>query len=183
MLFCNGREKIFFYRSFFDGGAGGILPRWEGSSRGRKNSPPDCFSSLFESLPHNTDAKTEDRLLEPVLCFGGVGGIRTLGTLLTYTRFPVVLVMTASIPLHFHVSAALAPASALARSCAQSLLIIYAYQAFVNCFFRFFAFLRAGRRMRPALAPAIGSIAQKNAAASFSVLRSCRRRDAPAGRD
>ena len=32
--------------------------------------------------------------------FGGVGGIRTLGTLLTYTRFPVVLVMTSSILLH-----------------------------------------------------------------------------------
>ena len=32
--------------------------------------------------------------------FGGVGGIRTLGRLLTVTRFPVVLVMTASIPLH-----------------------------------------------------------------------------------
>ena len=38
--------------------------------------------------------------------FGGVGGIRTLGTLLTYTRFPVVLVMTASIPLRIPVSAA-----------------------------------------------------------------------------
>ena len=35
-------------------------------------------------------------------CFfsGGAGGIRTLGTLLTYTRFPVVLVMTSSILLH-----------------------------------------------------------------------------------
>ena len=31
---------------------------------------------------------------------GGVGGIRTLGRLLTVTRFPVVLVMTSSIPLH-----------------------------------------------------------------------------------
>ena len=35
-----------------------------------------------------------------LLCFGGVGGIRTLGRLLTVTRFPVVLVMTSSIPLH-----------------------------------------------------------------------------------
>ena len=53
---------------------------------------------------------------------GGVRGIRTLGTLLTYTRFPVVLVMTASISLHmtngepcgpaFCLSAAIAPASA-----------------------------------------------------------------------
>ena len=32
--------------------------------------------------------------------FGGVGGIRTLGPLLTATRFPVVLVMTTSILLH-----------------------------------------------------------------------------------
>ncbi len=31
--------------------------------------------------------------------FGGVGGIRTLGRLLTVTRFPVVPVMTSSIPL------------------------------------------------------------------------------------
>ena len=44
--------------------------------------------------------------------FGGVRGIRTLGTLLTYTRFPVVLVMTASISLHLYLSAAIAPASA-----------------------------------------------------------------------
>ena len=46
---------------------------------------------------------------------GGVGGIRTLGTLLTYTRFPVVLVMTASIPLHVHLSAAVAPPLLLDR--------------------------------------------------------------------
>ena len=44
--------------------------------------------------------------------FGGVRGIRTLGTLLTYTRFPVVLVMTASISLRMYLSAAIAPASA-----------------------------------------------------------------------
>ena len=31
--------------------------------------------------------------------YGGVGGIRTLGPLLTATRFPVVLVMTTSILL------------------------------------------------------------------------------------
>ena len=36
--------------------------------------------------------------------FGAVGGIRTLVPLLTTTRFPVVLVMTSSIPLHIHVS-------------------------------------------------------------------------------
>ena len=32
--------------------------------------------------------------------YGAVGGIRTLVPLLTTTRFPVVLVMTSSIPLH-----------------------------------------------------------------------------------
>ena len=35
----------------------------------------------------------------PVTLFGAVGGIRTLGRLLAVTRFPVVLVMTTSIPL------------------------------------------------------------------------------------
>ena len=35
-----------------------------------------------------------------VLSYGAVGGIRTLVPLLTTTRFPVVLVMTSSIPLH-----------------------------------------------------------------------------------
>ena len=35
---------------------------------------------------------------------GAVGGIRTLVPLLTTTRFPVVLVMTSSIPLHIHLS-------------------------------------------------------------------------------
>ena len=37
-----------------------------------------------------------------VLSYGAVGGIRTLVPLLTTTRFPVVLVMTSSIPLHIH---------------------------------------------------------------------------------
>ena len=36
---------------------------------------------------------------------GAVGGIRTLVPLLTTTRFPVVLVMTSSIPLHIHFAA------------------------------------------------------------------------------
>ena len=35
--------------------------------------------------------------------FGAVGGIRTLGRLLAVTRFPVVLVMTTSIPLRIFV--------------------------------------------------------------------------------
>ena len=35
----------------------------------------------------------------PVILYGAAGEIRTLGTLLAYTRFPVVLVMTASILL------------------------------------------------------------------------------------
>ena len=50
--------------------------------------------ALFESL----DTKKNTTLLGGVL-FGAAGEIRTLGTLLTYTRFPVVLVMTASILL------------------------------------------------------------------------------------
>ena len=37
-----------------------------------------------------------------VFSYGAVGGIRTLVPLLTTTRFPVVLVMTSSIPLHIH---------------------------------------------------------------------------------
>ena len=37
--------------------------------------------------------------------FGAVGGIRTLVPLLTTTRFPVVLVMTSSIPLHIQFAA------------------------------------------------------------------------------
>ena len=36
---------------------------------------------------------------------GAVGGIRTLVPLLTTTRFPVVLVMTSSIPLHIQFAA------------------------------------------------------------------------------
>ncbi len=36
----------------------------------------------------------------PITLYGAVGGIRTLVPLLTTTRFPVVLVMTSSIPLH-----------------------------------------------------------------------------------
>ena len=50
--------------------------------------------ALFESL----DTKKNTTLLGGVL-FGAAGEIRTLGTLLAYTRFPVVLVMTASILL------------------------------------------------------------------------------------
>ena len=38
--------------------------------------------------------------MDKAASFGGVGGIRTLGRLLTVTRFPVVPVMTTSILLH-----------------------------------------------------------------------------------
>ena len=86
-------------------------------------SPPDCRIRIFESPHINTDAKRRaEHLTAFCSSFGGVGGIRTLGTLLTYTRFPVVLVMTASIPLQIisksfkmilmNLSAAVAPASA-----------------------------------------------------------------------
>ena len=163
-----------------------ILAEWEGFSRGRENSPPDCFPFLFESHPHqylcqiqkpahwagfciwrsgrdspavgetvhrtvspscsnpthtNTYARNKNQPIGLVLVSGGVGGIRTLGTLLTYTRFPVVLVMTASIPLRMNLSAAAVPcpALALAWSCAQSLVSIYQKCPFVNSFFQFFS--------------------------------------------
>ena len=44
--------------------------------------------------------KTPEQAIRSLLRRGGVGGIRTLGTLMRYTRFPIVLVMAASIPLH-----------------------------------------------------------------------------------
>ena len=44
--------------------------------------------------------KTGNPLCVKDFRFGAVGGIRTLGRLMTATRFPVVLVMTSSIPLH-----------------------------------------------------------------------------------
>ena len=44
--------------------------------------------------------RSNDLQLKIVAFFGAVGGIRTLVPLLTTTRFPVVLVMTSSIPLH-----------------------------------------------------------------------------------
>ena len=50
--------------------------------------------ALFESL--DTKKNTSESVS---FLYGGVGGIRTLGRLLTVTRFPVVLVMTASILL------------------------------------------------------------------------------------
>ena len=48
--------------------------------------------------------KTPEQAIRSLLRRGGVGGIRTLGTLMRYTRFPIVLVMTASIPLHRRVT-------------------------------------------------------------------------------
>ena len=47
----------------------------------------------------DTDKKRRPRLLPESSC-GGAGGIRTLGTLITYTRFPIVLVTATSILLH-----------------------------------------------------------------------------------
>ena len=56
---------------------------------------------MFESLGESSAVvKKED----PGYCQGphdgGAGGIRTLGTLITYTRFPIVLVTATSILLH-----------------------------------------------------------------------------------
>ena len=67
--------------------------------------PPLCCNiAIFGVLPAApTSAKGKEKALE-TQCFqgfaGAAGGIRTLGRLLTVTRFPVVLVMTSSILLH-----------------------------------------------------------------------------------
>ena len=63
-----------------------------------------CNIAIFGVLPAApTSAKGKEKALE-TQCFqgfaGAAGGIRTLGRLLTVTRFPVVLVMTSSILLH-----------------------------------------------------------------------------------
>ena len=50
-----------------------------------------AFHAIHKKSPRTDEVRGDN---------GGVGGIRTLGRLLTVTRFPVVLVMTASIPLH-----------------------------------------------------------------------------------
>ena len=57
--------------------------------------------SGLEKSPETVDAPgfAPDASI-PVILYGAVGGIRTLVPLLTTTRFPVVLVMTSSIPLH-----------------------------------------------------------------------------------
>ena len=86
------------------------MAQWEGFSSHCADSPPDCrlpnpsplrapaFGVRFESrFAHR--AKKHRPLGR--CFFGAVGGIRTLVPLLTTTRFPVVLVMTTSIPLHF----------------------------------------------------------------------------------
>ena len=53
-----------------------------------------CFNA---KIPHRSAGFLPASRLSTRL--GAVGGIRTLGRLLTVTRFPVVLVMTTSIPL------------------------------------------------------------------------------------
>jgi hypothetical protein len=57
-----------------------------------------CISIMWYLFTRKRYSKSTESLCSR--CFyGGVGGIRTLGRLLTVTRFPVVLVMTASILL------------------------------------------------------------------------------------
>ena len=56
----------------------------------------------FKSASYAPKKNTTHRV---VFFFGAVGGIRTLVPLLTTTRFPVVLVMTSSIPLHMQFAA------------------------------------------------------------------------------
>ena len=70
------------------------------------------ISCVYPSWPHKVERrsarwlaefKKERHLLKAdAVLSGGVGGIRTLGPLLTATRFPVVLVMTTSILLHIN---------------------------------------------------------------------------------
>ena len=76
-----------------------------GSNRGRRSETAICIYGLKEKIrarksPETVDAPgfSPDASI-PVTLYGAVGGIRTLGRLLAVTRFPVVLVMTASILL------------------------------------------------------------------------------------
>ena len=61
------------------------------------NAPQGRFLALL--APCSNLPSQKNTTLSGGVLFGAAGEIRTLGTLLTYTRFPVVLVMTASILL------------------------------------------------------------------------------------
>ena len=81
--------------------------------------PPLCCNiAIFGVLPTALTSAKEKEKASETQCFqgfaGAAGGIRTLGRLLTVTRFPVVLVMTTSIPLRIHLYAGGNRASVLA---------------------------------------------------------------------
>ena len=61
----------------------------------------DIIPKIYHPFRQERISLKNDKFLSKLVVFhGGAGGIRTLGTLLTYTRFPVVPVMTSSILLH-----------------------------------------------------------------------------------
>lgn len=72
-----------------------VMPR---RCRRALNAPLGRFFASLMPCSNLWIQKKNTTLLGGVL-FGAAGEIRTLGTLLAYTRFPVVLVMTASILL------------------------------------------------------------------------------------
>ena len=81
------------------GGAGGI---WD-TKVSMRSSPHWATlhrSVAFDCSNPSTVIKQNPIQQDGVLFYGGAGGIWTLGTLLGYTRFPVVPVMTTSILLH-----------------------------------------------------------------------------------
>ena len=79
--------------------------------RSSSSNPVSCsetFIKIYGSKEEIRDRKSPETVDAPgfapdasipVILYGAAGEIRTLGTLLAYTRFPVVLVMTTSILL------------------------------------------------------------------------------------
>ena len=66
----------------------------------RKQDIGGNFIDTIVKYPGRKINKIKSANQKVALFSGAAGGIRTLGRLLTVTRFPVVLVMTSSIPLH-----------------------------------------------------------------------------------
>ena len=73
----------------------------EDSPKARKNRVSNhVCGQNYGQIPVLAQKKSPVTAMVTGLFTGAVGGIRTLVPLLTTTRFPVVLVMTTSIPLH-----------------------------------------------------------------------------------
>ena len=70
-----------------------------GSVRVGSDSPPGCHSLPTRSNP-STYKKQKHPTKSGVFCFGGKRGIRTLGTVLAFTRFPVVRLRPAQPSFH-----------------------------------------------------------------------------------